>query len=74
MVFSAVAQRQLLEFTRQTPELESLIGETLALDPRPAYKRDNDDGRKYGVLLDRYNVRWRVERDCVVVLAIELAE
>ena len=74
VVFSAVAQLQLLEFTRQTPELESLIGETLALDPRPAYKRNKDDGREYGVLLDRYNVRWRVEGDRVVVLGITLAE
>lgn len=59
--FSAVAQRQLETFSVQSPELEALICETLTLDPRPAYKRDADERREYGVLLDLYNVRWVVE-------------
>ncbi len=69
--FTGAAQRQLTEFTAQSPELESLIRETLALDPRPAYQRDNDNGREYGVLLDRYNVRWKVAEERLVVLGIE---
>jgi len=68
--FTAAAQEQLAAFAAQSPELESLLRETLALDPRPAYKRDDEDMREYGVLLDRYNVRWRVAGERVVVLGI----
>jgi len=71
--FSAAAEQQLTISQQQTPGLESLIRETLALDPRPAYQRD-EDGREYGVLLDRYNVRWRVEGARVVVVGIDGAE
>jgi tRNA-Thr(GGU) m(6)t(6)A37 methyltransferase TsaA len=71
--FSAAVDRQLVELADKTPELATLIRETLALDPRPAYQRDADE-REYGVLLDRYNVRWRVAGDRVIVLGIELAE
>lgn len=69
--FSEQAQQLLEGFTGQTPELESIIRETLALDPRPAYKLNNDDGREYGVLLDRYNVQWKVVGNRVVVMRIE---
>ena len=55
---------------RTRPELETLIRETLTLDPRPAYKRESNDEREYGVLLDCYNVRWRVTGDKVEVLEI----
>ncbi len=68
--FSAQAQQQLGAFHAQTPELETLIRETLTLDPRPAYKRESNDEREYGVLLDCYNVRWRVTGDKVEVLEI----
>ncbi|WP_303722674.1 tRNA (N6-threonylcarbamoyladenosine(37)-N6)-methyltransferase TrmO [Malonomonas rubra] len=69
--FSSVAQQQLESFSSQKPHLQNLIVETLALDPRPAYKRNADDGRKYGVLLDCFNVRWQVDGEKVIVLAIE---
>ncbi len=74
VVFSARAQQQLSDFAAQSPQLETLIVETLSLDPRPAYKQENDAGREYGVLLDRYNVRWRVEGERVLVQEIALAE
>lgn len=69
--FKERAQQQLAEFSRKTPDLETIIRETLALDPRPAYKRKNDGGREYGVLLDRYNLRWMVEGERVLVVSIE---
>ncbi len=72
--FSATAREQLNLFSAQSPELETLISETLALDPRPAYKQEADGGREYGVLLDRYNVRWVVEGKQVLVQRIELNE
>ncbi len=69
--FSSEAQQQLDGFAEQAPELETLICETLALDPRPAYKQGTDVGREYGVLLDLYNVRWLVEKERVIVTGIE---
>ena len=43
--------------------------EVLAQDPRPAYQ--DDGGRVYGVLLERWNVRFRVEDGRVLILAVE---
>ena len=72
--FTPAASEQLTRFSRQSPELETLLRETLALDPRPAYKQEGKDEREYGVRLDRYNVRWKVEEERVVVLGIEPVE
>jgi len=72
--FSPAAQEQVDGFADQTPKLEDLLRETLALDPRPAYQREAGDEREYGVLLDRYNVRWCVAKEKVVVLDILVAE
>ena len=70
--FTASASEQLQSFLVKSPELETIIRETLALDPRPAYQRDKNDGREYGVLLDRYNLRWRVSGATLVVMSIEV--
>ncbi|HEY5674113.1 MAG TPA: tRNA (N6-threonylcarbamoyladenosine(37)-N6)-methyltransferase TrmO [Malonomonas sp.] len=72
--FSDPAKTQLAGFSKQTPELESLIRETLCLDPRPAYQRDNDEGREYGVRLDQYNLRWQVTGKRLLVVSIDLAK
>ncbi len=72
VVFSPSATTQLSTFIRETPDLEMLIRETLRLDPRPAYRKDDTDEREYGVSLDRYNLRWKVEAEQVVVLDITL--
>ena len=67
--FASEAQQQLDLHSAENPDLKTLIVETLALDPRPAYQQD--EGRQYGVLLDRFNIRWMVEGEKVIVLAIE---
>lgn len=46
-----------------------LMAEVLAQDPRPAYQDDGD--RVYGVLFERWNVRFRVENEQVLILAVE---
>jgi tRNA-Thr(GGU) m(6)t(6)A37 methyltransferase TsaA len=74
VAFSTDAQQQLHNLAVQSPQLETLIRETLSLDPRPAYKQEKDAGREYGVLLDRYNVRWRAEGERVLVVGIELVD
>lgn len=72
--FSVLAQRQLAQFSKQTPGLESLIRETLSLDPRPAYKHEKDNGREYGVSLGAYNLRWKVEAMQLLVINIAPAK
>lgn len=47
----------------------ALVIDTLSLDPRPAYRRD-EAATEYGVTLCGVNVRWRVARDLVEVLTI----
>ena len=72
--FSQTAQAQLLIYQQQTPGLGEMLRETLSLDPRPAYQQKAGEQQEYGVLFDRYNVRWTVRDNCLTVLAIELAE
>lgn len=72
--FTDRARQQLERYRPETPDLEKMIGETLALDPRPAYRQGKEDQREYGVLFDRYNLRWLVEGDKVLVVRIELAK
>ncbi len=72
--FTEPAQQQLTALSAQTPGLETLIREVLSLDPRPAYKRAKDDGREYGVLLDQYNLRWKVTGKRLLVVGIEAAK
>ena len=69
--YSPLAQAQLQTLEIKAPNLDAIIRETLSLDPRPAYRRQNTDEREYGVDLDGYNILWRVETDKIVVTAIE---
>lgn len=68
--FSDTAQRQLQMYSESSPTLETMIVESLRLDPRPAYRRSLRDHHTYGVILDRYNVRWKVVGDVLSVLDI----
>ncbi|MFO7812524.1 MAG: tRNA (N6-threonylcarbamoyladenosine(37)-N6)-methyltransferase TrmO [Pelovirga sp.] len=69
--FTDVARQQLHDFAQHTPELETLLRETLCLDPRPAYRRQNDDQQAYGSLLDRYNIRWQIDGHRLIVSDIK---
>ncbi len=68
--FSPQAAAQCDELAKQEPQLESVIREVLALDPRPAYQAE--EGREYGINLYDLNVRFRVSADRAEVLAIEV--
>lgn len=70
--FSDQARRKLRDFSSQTAELETLIRETLSLDPRPAYRQQGDDQRSYGCRLDRYNIRWQVDGAQITISDIEI--
>ena len=66
--FDAEAERSLAAHPR-TAELRELIVQTLALDPRPAYRPDTSD-RTYGVRILDVDVRFSHERDALVVREI----
>ena len=74
IIFSNQAQQQLSNYRSESPNLETMLTETLSLDPRPAYRRENKDDQKYGVLFDRYNVHWVVTGEELIVLSINPAE
>ncbi len=70
--YSPQAQTQLDALHHDTPELDAMIRETLSLDPRPAYRRNSQDKREYGVNLAGYNIRWQVSDENIKVTAIEI--
>lgn len=52
------------------PELERLIEQLLSLDPRPAYRRKEEQG-DYGVRLYDFNLRWQMHGRKALVTALE---
>jgi len=70
--FTDCAQGKLIDFSQHDPELETLIRETLSLDPRPAYRNQEKDQHSYGCRLDRYNIRWQVEGNQLIIIDIEI--
>jgi hypothetical protein len=59
-----------LEVLRARPDPaadEQLIRQVLSLDPRPAYKKRRTTERLFGMLLDDYEIKWRVEGDVTTV-------
>ena len=71
VTFSDQAWQQLNNYRSESPELETMLTETLALDPRPAYRQNKSDDQEYGVLFDRYNVHWKVAGEELIILNIE---
>ena len=52
------------------PDLAALVEALLARDPRPAYRRDEDGERVYGMRVYDLDVRWRVREDMAEVLDV----
>ena len=71
VTFSDQAWQQLNSYRSESPELKTMLTETLALDPRPAYRQKRNDNQEYGVLFDRYNVHWKVAGAELIILNIE---
>ncbi|HKM97487.1 MAG TPA: tRNA (N6-threonylcarbamoyladenosine(37)-N6)-methyltransferase TrmO [Buttiauxella sp.] len=69
--FTAEVQQQLLQLEKQYPHIERFISQVLAQDPRPAYRKGEDVGKTYAVLLLDFNVRWRVTEQGSEVFALE---
>jgi tRNA-Thr(GGU) m(6)t(6)A37 methyltransferase TsaA len=68
--FSADAQQQLQQLNQQYPELQALISQVLAQDPRPAYQQNDTAEREYGMTLYDVNIRWQVKNQQNHVISI----
>jgi tRNA (adenine37-N6)-methyltransferase len=69
--FTEQARAALSALQQVHPELETLIAEVLAQDPRPTYKRGKADEKLYGVRLFDLEVRFRITEPECEVLSIE---
>lgn len=69
--FTEQAIEQSQSYAAQCPELLQVITEVLSQDPRPAYKKNDVDGKTYGVRLFDVNVKWQVIKNENRVVAIE---
>ena len=70
--FTEDARQQLDQYQTEKPELELMIRETLGLDPRPAYRRGAEDLQEYRVRFDQYEIHWKVCKEEVMVLCVDL--
>lgn len=69
--FSEAARQSCQQLAAHYPRLQTLISETIGLDPRPAYQAQSDKHREYGVSLCGLNIRFAVEGKTAEVIAIE---
>nr|WP_113868148.1 tRNA (N6-threonylcarbamoyladenosine(37)-N6)-methyltransferase TrmO [Brenneria salicis]NMN90745.1 tRNA-Thr(GGU) m(6)t(6)A37 methyltransferase TsaA [Brenneria salicis ATCC 15712 = DSM 30166]RBP60205.1 tRNA-Thr(GGU) m(6)t(6)A37 methyltransferase TsaA [Brenneria salicis ATCC 15712 = DSM 30166]RLM30008.1 tRNA (N6-threonylcarbamoyladenosine(37)-N6)-methyltransferase TrmO [Brenneria salicis ATCC 15712 = DSM 30166] len=72
VIFSLLAEQQIADNQHKYPHLKRFISQVLAQDPRPAYRKGEDVGREYAVLLLEFNVRWRVSGQQTEVLSLDL--
>ncbi|SIO95666.1 tRNA (N6-threonylcarbamoyladenosine(37)-N6)-methyltransferase TrmO [Vibrio spartinae] len=68
--FSDIARQSLAGHPR-ADEIEAVITQVLAQDPRPAYKKDKPDEKEYAVNLFDLNVKFSVSQSIITVTAIE---
>lgn len=69
--FTEALLSQLLPLEKRYPRLREFIVDVLAQDPRPAYRKEEEVGKTYAVLLLDFNVRWRVTAAGFEVFALE---
>ncbi|WP_151704023.1 tRNA (N6-threonylcarbamoyladenosine(37)-N6)-methyltransferase TrmO [Nitrincola alkalilacustris] len=68
--FSDEAQQQCAYFSQTLGQsLQQQISEVLRCDPRPAYKRTEEE-RIYGITLHNLNIRWQISLSSIIVLSI----
>ena len=71
VIFTEQASSQLNQFESRYPKLAELIQEVLSQDPRPAYHKDSDTSKTYGMTLYELNIQWQVTNQQNVVLTIQ---
>lgn len=68
--FSELAKQQ-LRFHAHKTQVQAVICEVLGQDPRPAYKKSQQDSKEYAVNLFDLNVKFTVNANLVTVTSIE---
>lgn len=68
--FTEQANEQLKRFAQRYPTLTSLIREVLSQDPRPAYHKELQPDKIYGMSLYDLNIQWQVIKQQNVVLSV----
>lgn len=71
VTFTPDVAQQIAHLEKRYPQLQQFIGEVLAQDPRPAYRKNEEQGKTYAVWLLDFNVRWRVIPSGFEVFALE---
>lgn len=69
--FTNEAIQQLIDYQPFYPHLTELIGQVLAQDPRPAYRKIAADQHQYAVTISDFNIRWRIRDNRNEVFAVE---
>nr|WP_318382868.1 tRNA (N6-threonylcarbamoyladenosine(37)-N6)-methyltransferase TrmO [uncultured Enterobacter sp.] len=69
--FAPALAPQLAQLEKRYPNLARFISDVLAQDPRPAYRKEEQQGKEYAVWLLDFNVRWRVTESGFEVFALE---
>lgn len=70
VIFSPHAIQSINALNTHYPNLQQLIEQVLAQDPRPAYHKNKDSQRCYANFLFDLNITWQVKQDNVLVIAI----
>ncbi len=69
VVFSEYAQQK-LSMIDNGETIQMVLKEVLALDPRPAY-RTQDDEHSYGLVLFDLDVHWKIKKEKLIVLDLK---
>ena len=70
LIFSNKAEQDLGELGTQYPDLKAFITSVLKQDPRPAWRKKDNDEKRYGMSLYDLNIKWRIEQKSILVLSI----
>lgn len=65
--FSENAIKQIEQQQIQYPKLKSLIVDILQLEPRPAYKNNNESKAEYAMKLYDFDLKWSADEEQAVV-------
>ncbi|CDG88532.1 tRNA (N6-threonylcarbamoyladenosine(37)-N6)-methyltransferase TrmO [Xenorhabdus bovienii] len=69
--FLPIAEHQLSSHQANYPHLQRFISQILAQDPRPAYRKKEQENRIYAVHILDFNVRWQIRDAMTEVVSIE---
>ena len=74
VMFDQKADEQCKIWQQTYPALRQMLIEILQQDPRPAYHKQSDKARDYGIQLYELNIRYHLNADVVEIQEIRLLE